>query len=100
MNKPDLNFHLVSDNSTNIERGIAYGGTREWESSNLKVIEEIAGGPRQGVESVYHVFHNGKLIKKIPFSYTSSIKEEFEKLILTVENNRVIVSHDLQKHNY
>lgn len=82
MDKPDLNFHLVSDNSTNIERGIAYGGTREWKSSNLKVIEKIAGGPRQGVESIYHVYHNEKLIKKIPFSYTDSIKGEFEKIIL------------------
>ena len=82
MNKPDLNFHLVSDNSTNIESGIAYGGTREWKSSNLKVIEEIAGGPRQGVESVYHVYHNEKLIKEIPFSYTNRMKEEFEKIIL------------------
>jgi hypothetical protein len=82
MNKPDLNFHLVSDNSTNIERGIAYGGTREWKSSNLKIIEEISGGPRQGVESVYHVYHNEKLIKKIPFSYTGNMKEEFEKIDL------------------
>jgi len=82
MNKSDLNFHLVSENLTNIERGIAYGGTREWKSSNLKIIEEIAGGPIQGVRSIYHVYHNEKLIKKIPFSYTRSMKEEFEKINL------------------
>lgn len=80
MNNPDLTFHLVSDNSTDM-----YSGTREWKSSNLKIIEQIAGGPRQGLETIYQVFHNEQLLKEIPFSYTGSLREELEKIDLALQ---------------
>lgn len=75
MNKPDLTFHLIADNSSGM-----YNGTREWQSSNLKIFEQITGGPRQGLQTIYQVFHKGKLLKEIPFSYTGSLKEELSKL--------------------
>ena len=77
MKKLDLNFHLSRDDSEG-----DYKGTREWKSSNMTIIEELFGGPRQGIGSIYEVFCNGKLIKEIPFSYTGSLKEELEKITL------------------
>jgi hypothetical protein len=80
MNKIDTNFRILSHESNG-----RYQGATTWVSSNAKIVQIHAGGDRQGYEGKYMVYCGGKLVKEIPFSYTSSLKEELEKINLDGE---------------
>ncbi len=71
----------MSDNSNG-----PYDGSITWVSSNTKIIQMHAGGKRQGYEGKYLVYQGEKLVKEIPFSYTSSLKDELEKINLAEIN--------------
>ena len=77
MTKINLDFRLVSDKSIGF-----FDGYDEWESSNVKIIQEHGGNHRSGYSCMYKVFHGGKLIKEIPFSFDSSLKSQLAKIDL------------------
>jgi len=77
MTKIDPYFNLVSNNSLGL-----FNGNVEWESSNARIIQEHGGNERSGYAGKYRIFHKGKMIKEIPFSYTGDLKSELEKIDL------------------